>query len=178
MVDSFTNFNESSKQELIKVMNIPFSVIIASFIIIFITTNMSEPNGLSALLGGYAGLLLGMVFVIILLATFTKTGYLSMFPIIMVIFISCILMFYLITYFERISNGEVPSYYSYLSYFSTIFLLLQITIIFNSIYKNIKSQNIQLFSDVTLAWLSLFGLFNGLFVITLGIVLHFYSTQG
>ena len=42
------------------------------FIIIMITTNMTDINGLSALLGGYIGLLLGMLFVIIINLVFTK----------------------------------------------------------------------------------------------------------
>jgi F0F1-type ATP synthase assembly protein I len=54
------------KEEYKKVINIPLAVIIASFIIIIITTGMTNKNGVSSLIGGYTGLLLGILFVIIL----------------------------------------------------------------------------------------------------------------
>ena len=41
------------KEEYYKIMNIPLSVIFASFIIIIITTGITNTNGLNALIGGY-----------------------------------------------------------------------------------------------------------------------------
>ena len=54
-----------NKEEYKSVINIPFAVIIASFIIIIVTTGMTDSNGLSALIGGYSGLLFGLIFIII-----------------------------------------------------------------------------------------------------------------
>ena len=84
------NFN---KEEFEKVMYIPFAVIVASCIIIIITTNATDSNGLSALLGGYSGLMLGILFVMILNLVFTKITYLEMFPVLMVLIISGLLIF-------------------------------------------------------------------------------------
>ena len=46
---------EFNKEEYKKVINVPLSVIIGSFIIIIITTGMTDQNGLKALIGGYSG---------------------------------------------------------------------------------------------------------------------------
>lgn len=169
------NFN---KEEFEKVMYIPFAVIVASCIIIIITTNATDSNGLSALLGGYSGLMLGILFVMILNLVFTKTTYLEMFPVLMVLIISGLLIFYLSKYFDKISKGEVSSYYSSFSLLSTIFLFTQLIIIFNAIFNMSKYQNEKLFSNKTFALLRLFGVINLLIVVTIGIILQFYSTQG
>ena len=96
----------------------------------------------------------------------------------MVLIISGLLIFYLSKYFDKISKGEVSSYYSSFSLLSTIFLFTQLIIIFNSIFNVSKSQNDKLFSNKTFALLRLFGVINLLIVLTIGIILQFYSTQG
>ena len=72
----------TSSEEFQKIINIPLAVIFASLIIIIFTTNMTDTNGLSALLGGYFGLMIGMLFVLILNIVFTNTTYLDMFPVV------------------------------------------------------------------------------------------------
>lgn len=165
-------------EEVKKVMYVPLSVIFASFVIIIITTSMTDTNGLSALFGGYSGLLIGMLFVMILMSTFTTSRYLDMFPIIMIIIIVSLLLFYLGTYFERISNGEVSQYYFSFSILSTIFLLAQSCIVVNSINDSMSNPGKSLFSDTTFSLLGLVSVINILIVLTLGIILKFYSTQG
>jgi hypothetical protein len=165
-------------QEFKQVINVPCIVIIVSIVIILVTTNMTDTNGLSALLGGYSGVLLGMLFVIILNLLFTDTKYIDMLPIIMVIIIVCLLISYLSIYFDKISKGEVSSYYSSFSLLSTIFLFTQILIIFGSIYDKTDIQTTKLFTDTNFALLGLFSVINIIIVLTIGIVLHFYSTQG
>jgi len=174
MFDNFT-----SLQEVKQVINVLLAVIIASCIIILITMNMIDSNGLSALLGGYAGLFLGMLFIMIVNLVFTKTTYLDMFPIVMIIIITGLLIYYLRTYFDKISKGEVSSYYSSFSLLSAIFLFTQIIIVFGAIYgKYDEPQNTKLFKDTTFSLLGLFSVINIIIVLTIGIVLHFYSTQG
>jgi len=165
-------------EEFKKVMNVPYAVIIASFIIIIITTNMTDSNGLSALIGGYSGLLLGLLFVMIINLVFTNTSYLDMFPILMLLIIITLIISYLGVYFDRISKGEVSGYYSSFSFLSLIFLATQISLIFTALYNNTQNPNTKLFSDTTFSLLGLFSVINIILVITIGIVLHFYSTQG
>ena len=168
----FENFN---KEEFKTLMYIPVVVIITSIIIIIITTNASNTNGLSALLGGYSGLMLGILFVTILSWVYTKRIYLEMFP---VLIISGFLIFYLSKYFDKISKGEVSSYYLSFSVLSTIFVFTQVTIIFSSMFDALKNSNDKFFSKNTSTLLRLFGVINFLIVLTIGIILQFYSTDG
>ena len=163
-------------EEFKSCMNVLLAIIISSCVIILITSNITDKNGLSALIGGYSGLLLGMLFIIILNLIFKQTKYIDMIPIIMIIIIVSLLLNYLIIYFDKISSGEVSYYYSNFSLLSTIFLFTQIIIIFGSLYKNDNVNN--LFTHKMFSVLGLISVINLLIVITIGIVLHFYSTQG
>ena len=167
----------SNVQEVLfkKSINVIVAIIIASCIIILITSNMTDKNGLSALIGGYSGLLLGMLFIILLNLLFKRYSYFDMFPLLMIIIIIGLLVSYLGIYFDKISSGEVSSYYVSFSLLSTLFLFTQIIMIFSAIYK---SQNKNLFSYTSFSLLGLLSVINIIIVITIGIVLHFYSTQG
>ena len=164
--------------EFNKIMNVPITIVIASFIIIIITTSMTDSNALKALIGCYSGYMLGMLFILILNLIFKKTTYLDMFPVIFTLVITSLLIFYLSTYFDKISSGEISSYYYNFSILSTVFLFTQTIIIFNSLKSNENMTSSRLFNDTTFSLLGLFGVINFLLVITLGIILHFYSTQG
>lgn len=165
-----------NKEEYKQIINIPFSVIIASFIIIIITTGMTDENALKALIGGYSGLLLGILFLVLL--NMPPTNILDMFPFIMVMIIISLLIYYLSTYFDLISKGEVSGYYKSFSVLSSIFLATQIIILFSAMFSGSGEMSGKLLSDKTFSLLSLFGVINFLIVITIGVVLHFYSTQG
>ena len=164
--------------EFNKIMNVPITIVIASFIIIIITTSMTDSNALKALIGGYSGYMLGMLFILILNLIFKKTTYLDMFPVIFTLVITSLLIFYLSTYFDKISSGKISSYYYNFSILSTVFLFTQTIIIFNALKSNENMTSSRLFNDTTFSLLGLFGVINFLLVITLGIILHFYSTQG
>lgn len=165
-----------NKDEYKKVINVPISVIIASFLIIVITSGMTDKNALSALIGGYSGLLLGILFILIL--NYPPTNLLDMIPFLTMIVIISILISYLSKYYEQISSGEVSSYYGSFSTLSTIFLATQLFILIPATFSRNGDPNGKILSDKTFALLSLFGVVNLLIVITMGIVLHFYSTQG
>jgi hypothetical protein len=165
------------KEEYYKVMNIPLSVIIASFITIIITTGITNTNGLNALIGGYIGLLLGIFFILII--NYQNQSLLDLFPFISIIMIIGLILHYFRTYYHLISSGEVSSYYSSFSTLSTIFLAVQIMLLFKEMYNAYtRDMNGPIFTNSSFALLGLLAVINGLIVITLGIVLHFYSTQG
>ena len=168
--------NNINIQDVKKLMNVPFAVIITSIIIIIITINTTDRNGLSALLGGYSGLLFGLLFVVIINLIFLRANYLDMIPIIMVMLVVGLLSYFLSTYFDRIISGNISSYYLSFSYASLLFLCVQLYIIFKVIYNN--KNNSKLFSSTDVAWLRLFNIINIVFVLIIGIVLYFYSTQG
>lgn len=164
------------KEEYSKVINIPLAVIIASFIIIIITTGITNTNGLSSLIGGYIGLLLGMIFIIIL--NMPIGNLLDLVPFVSIIIIVSLIIYYLFTYFDNISSGQISSYYGSFSVVSTIFLATQIIILFSAFFNSSGDLSTKILSDKTFALLSLISVINLLVVITLGVVLHFYSTQG
>jgi hypothetical protein len=165
------------KEEYYRVMNIPLSVIIASFITIIITTGITNTNGLNALIGGYIGLLLGILFILII--NYQNQSLIDLFPFISIIMIIGLLLHYFRTYYHLISSGEVSSYYSSFSTLSTIFLVVQIMLLFKEMYNaSTREMNGPILTNSSFALLGLLAVINGLIVITLGIVLHFYSTQG
>jgi len=165
------------KEEYYRVMNIPLSIIIASFITILITTGITNTNGLNALIGGYIGLLLGIFFILII--NYPSQNLLDLFPFISIIMIIGLLLHYFTKYYQIISSGEVSSYYSSFSTLSTIFLAAQIMLLFKEMYNaTTREMNGPLLTSSSFALLGLLAVINGLIVITLGIVLNFYSTQG
>ena len=164
------------KEEYSKVINIPLAVIISSFIIIIITTGITNTNGLSSLIGGYIGLLLGIIFIIIL--NMPIGNLLDLVPFASIIVIVSLIIYYLFTYFDNISSGQISSYYGSFSVVSTIFLATQIIILFSAFFNSSGDLSTKILSDKTFALLSLIAVINLLVVITLGVVLHFYSTQG
>lgn len=163
-------------EEYKKLINIPIAVIIASFIIIIVTTSMTDKNAIGALIGGYSGLLLGMLFLLVL--NWPPKKWLDISPFIVVLAIVSLIIYYLSTYSEKIVQGHVSSYYISFSILSTIFLSLQIITIVTSLLNNSTQIQTTLFSSKTFALLGLIGVINMLIVLTIGIILNFYSTQG
>jgi len=164
------------KEKYYKLMNIPLSVIITSFIIIIITSGITDTNGLNALICGYIGLLLGIFFILI---NSPIQNLLDLFPFIAIMIIVILLLYYFRTYYHIISSGQVSSYYGSFSTLSTVFLAVQIIILFKELYRaQTKDISGSLLTNSSIALLGLLAIINSLIVITLGTILHFYSTQG
>jgi hypothetical protein len=165
-----------NKEEYKNVVNVPYSVIIASGIIILITTGVSDENALKGLLGGYMGLGLGVLFLIML--NMPPSNWLDLFPFVMILGIIILMMYYLFIYFDKIAKGEVSKYYKSFSILSTIFLATQFIMLFSAMFSKSSEITGKLLSDKLFSLFALFGVINYLIVITIGVVLHFYSTQG
>ena len=174
---------------------VSLSVIIGSIVIIIIITILSlsgtiGSNELIALMSGYSGLLLGLLFISILvtkkLSNENQNGVtyiLSMFPFIFIMFIISFILFLLYTYFDIISKGNVSGYYYSFSILSCIFILTQISILLHTIFTDktgkINTDNINIsFSNTERTLIGLLGTINLLIVITIENVLRFYLTQG
>ena len=164
------------KEKYYRLMNIPLSVISASFIILIITSGITDTNGLNALICGYIGLLLGIFFILI---NSPIQNLLDLFPFVSIMIIVILLLYYFRTYYHIISSGQVSSYYSSFSTLSTVFLAVQIIILFKELYRSqTKDISGSLLTNSSIALLGLLAIINSLIVITLGTILHFYSTQG
>lgn len=166
-------FNEEDYK---KVINVPYAVILASILIIFVTIGMTDENALRGLLGGYSGLGLGILFIIML--NWPPVNWLDLFPPFLMLGIIGLTMVYLYIYFDKIAKGEVSGYYMTFSILSVFFLITQISIFFSVIFSKSNTSNEKLLSDRNFSLLTLLGVINYIMVITIGIVLKFYSTQG
>lgn len=162
--------------------NISYSLLVAGFIIVIVTTGLTNQNSLTALISGYSVLLVSLLFLLWLnwlnmetipLFTIIK----NMFPFITIITLIVLLITFLSVYFDRIASNHVSSYYYTFSNLSTIFLAVQIFLLFreltNKQFELTKSINPRVFST-----LMLLTTINAIIIGTLGIVLKFYITQG
>ena len=166
----------------VNLTNIAYSVVIAGFIIVVITTGMTNENSLTALISGYSGLLAALLFLVILnWINMDNVGLLqriiSLFPFLIIMFIILLLVTYLSLFFDRIVSNKVSSYYYSFSMVSTIFLAAQIMLLFSELISKHFESTKQIGGKM-LSLLMLLGVINGILVITLGIILKFYSTQG
>jgi hypothetical protein len=166
----------------INLMNMTYAIIIAGFIIILITTGSTNQNSLSALIGGYSTVLVALLFfgTIIWINMNSEVMY-PMFKLLAIFLNICgiiiLLIVYLSIYFERIISDKVSNYYYSFSNLSTIFLAVQIMMLF-SIFFNKKEGDMGRSLDKTFSIILLLGLVNIIIVTTIGIVLKYYSTQG
>jgi hypothetical protein len=168
-----------SNEEYKEVLMVPLSIIVASFILVIITSGVTNSNGVSALIGGYMGLFIGILIVLVVTAMKVPiSNWFYLAPFMLVLIIIFILISYLFAYYDRISNGEVSEYYGAYSTLSTIFLVVQLIIIFSALFKVSDDFNKTLFPGKSFSLLILFGVIDMLIVVTLGVILKFYSTQG
>lgn len=166
-------------EEYKKILSVPLSIIIASFILVILTSGVSNTNAVSALIGGYMGLFIGFLIVLVVTAmNVPMSNWFYLAPFILVLIIVAILISYLFSYYNRISNGEVSDYYTAYSTLSTIFLVIQMIMIFSALYKISDDFTKTLFPGKMFPLVILFGVIDMLIVVTLGVILKFYSTQG
>jgi hypothetical protein len=160
---------------------IPITVIIASIIIIFITTSVSGENGVISLIAGYSGLLAGLFFFIVIvllnLGSFKLSYIVDFFPMLLVITTIVVTLIYISKYSENIANEHVPyEYYTY-SYISVILILLQLWFIISAM-KNSDQNTLELFKQPIYSLVCLLWTINIIVVIILCTLLQFYNTNG
>jgi hypothetical protein len=165
----------------INLMNMAYAIIIAGFMIIIITTGSTNSNGLTGLIWGYSVLFVAILF-------FGTINWINVngnpaFPLlkILAVFLNIcgiiiILIVYLSMYFENIITNKVSNYYYSFSNLSTMFLAVQIILLFSIFKPNVENNVLAV--NKTCSIVLLLGLVNVIIVTTIGIVLKFYSTQG
>lgn len=164
------------------ILNISYATMIAGFVIIIVTTGITNTNSLSALISGYAILLVSLLSILWLnwvnmegISLFSILK--NLFPFLSIMVIVLTLISFLSIYFDRISSSRVSSYYYTFSNLSTLFLAVQLLVLFRELttknYELTKSVSSKVFSV-----LMLLTTINAIIVATLGIILKFYVTQG
>lgn len=153
-----------------------YSFISGAFVVIFLTSSQTNSNALWAFIGAY-GVLLSALLILCVLLGLAKGGLrvgLLMPFIIMIAVISyvCVL---LNNYFDKITENKVSDYYTSFINITSILLGIQIYVLLNEITES-SFKNFEL-SRKMAGMLRVFGFLNVISVITLQIILKYYTTD-
>jgi hypothetical protein len=171
-----------NSNELNKKLNfIIYGALIAAFVIIILTTYAEGRIAFNAFTGSYMVLLISVIF--ILAITLKKIANLGIYeslialaPIILLMLLISWILVILYKYSDRIIGHKVSDYYVTFMNISTILILVQLTIIMKSVTDNNLGK--QLFQPKILAIWTLLFTINMIIVITLGVILKSYVTDG
>ena len=160
---------------------------IFSFIIGFFAQSQIS---LGAYLAGYSVLILAIIMILIILfnSVLKTTGnssvtqmlysiFMTAGPFILIFGVIGFVLYLLITYYNRISTGQVSSSYNSFSNIIVMLLLLQVYLV----YQNIDTANFESsgkISKVTSSILYLLGVLTSICSINLYIILKYYTTDG
>jgi len=175
--------NISNNFEIFKNMtNIVYAIVIACTLVIIITSSINNKNALIGLITSYGAilasllLLLGWIFKYTLSSSY-YSKLLLLTPFILLIIIISLILAYLSVYFNRITSNKISKYYYLFSNLSGLFLIIQMFIILSSV-TNIDFAATKTFSSKTFTLLMFIATLNTIWVISLGVILKYYSTDG
>lgn len=165
--------------------NVSYAFILAGTILILITFRNTDRNSLVAQLAGYSAitcailLLAGLAYTKlvergggILGSALTWSLIISnLFPFFIILFVLGMTIAFLSIYFDRISENTISESYYTFSFFSTLFLLIQISMLVNTIRKN------QPVTRTLYAILTLLGTINIIIVLTIFSILKYFVTD-
>jgi putative Mn2+ efflux pump MntP len=164
------------------ITNFLLAIIMACVIGILCTIGMKSKNGVEALIAEYsvmAGAIILLTLMIFLnlrdnSAQTSFKSFLVLFPFFILLFIIFYFITLLSTYFEVISANNVSEYYTSFSNTSAVLILIQLYVLVSSLLKNPMALNID---EKTFSTLMFLGVLNLIVVITVGVVLKFYTTD-
>jgi hypothetical protein len=163
-------------------IGIPYSLGIASLIIILFTTGSSSSHELYALQYSYIILACSIMFLFGLLWTQIDSGnnsafikVMTLFPFIMIMIITFGIPVLLYLYFDRITKG-VSNYYTLFLNISTMLTATQIWMFFKALNDPYFKSNNAL-NPKTFSLLTLLGTINLIVCVTLGVILQYYATD-
>ena len=161
------------------VANLLYAVIIATVFSIFCTVGMTTESALSALIGEYS--IIGAAILImtaIKMKSLIDSGdlvkmstLLTMSPFLFILFIIIYYISIISIYFDKIVSNKISEYYYSFSKLTTVLIVSQIFLLVYTIANNIEIPR------KTFSILMLLGTINAIVVITLGIILKFYTTD-
>lgn len=174
--------NTNSFQVFKIITNIVYAVVIAGSLTVAVTTELTGRNALLGLISGYSAILAAIFLLLGWLFKFTMdTSYFSKLmlisPFVILIAFIILIMVYLSIYFTKIASKNVPSSYYTFSRLSSVFLIIQIFIILFSLTGE-TFQKLKTFSNKTFSVLMLMSTLNALWIIYLGVILKFYTSDG
>lgn len=159
--------------------NVAYAFLIGGLIIIFATVGTHNTAALSGTIAGYSAticavlILCGITFVKI--QTMNKslaTTLYSLSPFLILLTILAMSLAIVSVWFKDIADGHVTSMYTTFSYISVIFIFLQIWTYYSG------SQGNMPISQLTSTKLLLLEIINIVILLTIGVNLKYYSTDG
>lgn len=159
--------------------NFLYAIIIAAVFSIFCTVGVRTETAVEALIGEYSIIGAAVLLILVLktlnirdLGQLTQISTLfTLGPFLLILFIVVYYIVILSIYFNKIVSNKISDYYYSFSNTSTILIVAQIFLLVSSIVKNTNLP------QKTFAILMLLGTINAIVVITLGIILKFYTTD-
>ena len=162
------------------ISNFLYALIIAAVFAVFCTIGVNTQGALEALIGEYciigAAILILLVLKIRVISPENLRTMSTLFTLAPFLFILFIVIYYIVIlsiYFTKIASNKISKYYYSFSTISTLLLVAQIILLVSSVAK----ANITELSKKTFSILMLLGTINGIVVVTLGIILKFYTTD-
>jgi hypothetical protein len=169
--------------------NISYSLLYGGLIIVLLTLGTLNKSAVSGAIAGYSASWIAILF----LFSLTYTNYSSSsiknnsfsWKTLGLIFIPYLILLGIIgysltligVYFDNISSDRVSPYYVTFSYISTIFIIIQVYIFGNITSTNAFTKDGTI-NSLSLVKLILLGVINILVLISLGISLKYFSTDG
>ena len=166
------------------IANFLYAILIATVIGILCTLGIQSKNALEALVAEYsvmAAVILLLIVLIILNITqspiggtiFSFQSFLTLFPFFWILFIICYVIALITIYFDRIADKKVSDYYESFSTTSLMLIITQMILLVSSVLKT----PIPTLDKKTFTILMFLGILNLIVVITIGVILKFYSTD-
>jgi hypothetical protein len=185
----------SSPQQLINIENIDdsifnsltsrfyISLITVGIILLFATIGTTSMDGLNGTIAGYFFIAIGIsILVSFIISVASKGGSLissifSMGPFFVTIGIISYILYLLFTYKDRIAQGNIAPGYVNFTNISVILVLMQLFLFYMGTQKESFERDKKL-SRVYSGLLYFVGIMNIVTVITIGIILKYFSTDG
>ena len=163
-----------------------YSLIVGSAIVVLMTSGQTDSTSVVAFRTAYMVLLCIFIFLCVLIGVNANFGESSIFmkiwkfiyifyPFLVVMMVILWVLVLLFKYYDQIVGNSVSDYYTSFINITSILLFIQIYVLVSELTEK-SFENFAL-APKTAAMLRLFGLLNSISVITLGIILKYYTTD-
>lgn len=168
------------------IINISYAFIIGGLIVVLLTVGTHNQNALIGTISGYAAATCATILLAGLTYTTIITGFkkpqwsdiiTTLIPFLILFLIFGFSLALISVFFNNIADNKVSDYYGMFSYISVTFILLQVWIFYSATQQKAFREN-GFIDKVTLLKLLLLAIFNMLALITLGVTLKYFSTDG
>lgn len=161
-----------------------FVFIIGGLFVVLLTTYSQSSGAIMGTISGYSATLFAtIILTIISISSITEANHTILqwirllLPFIFLIGILVTSLIIVGTNYTEIVKGQITGYYQIFAFISVIFTMLQMYLVLITV-KTIEFQSTASFESNTFAKIILLGIFNIITLISLGIIVKNYSTDG